>query len=80
MGQPRHRCLLSYINNGNKGSADRTLTADQLRDIRQEEQKAAAKELGVKRVFFCDYDDGMLTVSPEVKKDIVRVIRQVKPE
>ncbi len=68
------------LTNGNKGSADRTLTADQLRDIRQEEQKAAAKELGVKRVFFCDYDDGMLTVSPEVKKDIVRVIRQVKPE
>jgi LmbE family N-acetylglucosaminyl deacetylase len=68
------------LTNGNKGSADRTLTPDQLRDARREEQRAAAKVLGVRDVFFCDYDDGMLTVSPDVKRDVVRIIRKVKPE
>jgi LmbE family N-acetylglucosaminyl deacetylase len=68
------------LTNGNKGSADRSQTPDQLRDARRQEQRAAAKVLGVKEVFFCDYDDGMLSVSAEVKKDIVRVIRKVKPE
>jgi LmbE family N-acetylglucosaminyl deacetylase len=68
------------LTNGNKGSSDRTHTPDQLRDIRRQEQREAAKTLGVEEVFFCDYDDGMLSVSPEVKKDIVRVIRRVKPD
>lgn len=30
--------------------------------------------------FFCNYDDGTLVVSMDVKKDIVRVIRQVRPD
>jgi LmbE family N-acetylglucosaminyl deacetylase len=68
------------LTNGNKGSDDRSLSCDQLRDIRRAEQEAAGKVLGLKQVFFADYDDGLLTVSPEVKRDIVRVIRRVKPE
>ncbi|HUC87982.1 MAG TPA: PIG-L deacetylase family protein [Candidatus Binatia bacterium] len=68
------------LTNGNKGSEDRSLSCNQLRDIRRAEQEAAGKVLGLKQVFFADYDDGLLTVSPEVKRDIVRVIRRVKPD
>lgn len=68
------------LTNGNKGSEDHSLTNDQLRDIRRAEQRNAAKILGVKEVFFCDWDDGALAPSLEVKRDIVRIIRQVKPD
>lgn len=68
------------LTNGNKGTSDRSLTPEQLRDTRREEQRNAARILGVEEVFFCDYNDGELMPSLDVKRDIVRVIRQVKPD
>lgn len=68
------------LTNGNKGTEDRSYTPHQLRDTRRTEQRAAAKTLGVKKVFFCDYEDGLLEVTPEVKKDVVRIIRKTRPE
>lgn len=68
------------LTNANKGSDDRSVTPDQLRDIRRDEQREACRILGVKDVFFGDYEDGLLEVTPALKCDIVRVIRQVKPE
>jgi LmbE family N-acetylglucosaminyl deacetylase len=68
------------LTNGNKGTSDRALTPDQLQDTRRDEQRAAAQLLGVKEVFFSDYEDGGLQVSTDVKRDIVRIIRTVKPD
>jgi len=68
------------LTNANKGSDDRSITPDQLRDIRRDEQREACRILGVKDVFFSDYEDGLLEVTPALKCDIVRVIRQVRPE
>lgn len=68
------------MTNGNKGSADPTEDLEQLKETRRDEQRAAARLLGVKEVFFLDYDDGCLEASMAVKKDIARVIRQTKPE
>jgi LmbE family N-acetylglucosaminyl deacetylase len=68
------------LTNGNKGSSDISVDPQQLTITRRAEQRAAAKVLGVKEVFFCDYEDGLLEVSPAVKRDIVRIIRSVKPE
>jgi len=68
------------LTTGNKGSDDRTAQPDVLRDIRREEQRAAAKLLGVSNVFFADYEDGELEVNLAVKRDIVRVVRQTKPD
>lgn len=68
------------LTNGNKGSSDYETDPSELTQIRRQEQRDAAKILGVKDVFFCDYEDGMLEISPDVKRDIVRVIRKVKPE
>lgn len=68
------------LTNANKGSSDRGVKPDRLRDIRREEQRAAARVLGLADVFFCDYEDGTLQCSWDVKRDIVRIIRQVRPD
>lgn len=68
------------LTNGNKGSEDKSLTNDQLCDLRRAEQRAAGKILGLKGVFFCDYEDGQLEASQAVKCDVARIIRKVKPE
>jgi LmbE family N-acetylglucosaminyl deacetylase len=68
------------LTNANKGSEDRSMQPDQLRDIRREEQREAGKILGLTDVFFCDYDDGTLACDMNVKRDIARIIRQVKPD
>lgn len=68
------------LTNGNKGSSDRDLSPKEIQKVRQDEQRAAGQVLGVKDVFFYDYEDGILMVSPELKRDIVRIIRKVKPD
>ena len=52
----------------------------QMAEIRREEQRKAAAEVGVSDVTFLGYPDGRLTPSIELRRDISRVIRQVKPE
>lgn len=68
------------LTNGNKGSDDHTMTNDELRDIRREEQRQAAHIIGTSDIVFGDYDDGCLECCHDVKGDIARVIRRVKPD
>ncbi len=68
------------VTDSGKGSADPDITSEKLVQIRQEEQRRAAKILGVKDVIFLDYEDGALEVTMKLKKDIVRCIRQFKPD
>jgi len=68
------------LTNANKGTTDRSLTPDRLRDMRRAEQRAAAKRLGVTDVFFGDYEDGALECAQAVKRDIARIIRTVRPD
>jgi LmbE family N-acetylglucosaminyl deacetylase len=68
------------ITDGSKGSSDRNMTNDKLVATRQTEQRSAAETLGAKEVHFLDYEDGALEVTQELKKDIVRIIRQVRPD
>jgi LmbE family N-acetylglucosaminyl deacetylase len=73
-------CYYLILTNGNKGSEDRALSNDELRNIRRREQRAAGKIIGLKDIFFCDYEDGLLTGSIGVKRDIIRIIRKIKPD
>jgi len=68
------------LTDGSKGSADRAMTPERLRDIRREEQRNAAKIVGAADVFFGDYPDGLLENTTAVKRDVVKIIRQVKPD
>ena len=68
------------LTDASKGTSDRSLTREQLRDMRRDEQRQAAQILGVKEVFFADYEDGTLECTPQVKKDIARMIRKLQPD
>lgn len=66
--------------NGDKGSSDPNIKPEVLAKIREKEQRAAAKVLGVKEVIFLDYPDQGLEDTPEFRKEIVRMIRKYRPE
>ena len=66
--------------NGDKGTSNTNLTPEELTPIREEEQLAAAKLLGVKEVVFLHHPDQGLDDTPEFRKEIVRLIRIYKPE
>ncbi|HSX30286.1 MAG TPA: PIG-L deacetylase family protein [Candidatus Saccharimonadales bacterium] len=68
------------LTDGGNGSEDRTMTPEKLRDIRRDEQRKAAKIVGAQDVFFLDYPDGTLESTLAVKRDIVKVIRKLKPD
>src|ERR1700751_3371356 len=53
-------CEVTYVivTNGNKGSGDRSMTPERLATIRADEQRNAARTLGVARVEFLGYPDG----------------------
>jgi LmbE family N-acetylglucosaminyl deacetylase len=70
-------CLLTR---GDKGSDDPDTDPDALARTREGEQRNAAAILGVGEVLFLHHMDGTLQPDLELRKDIVRVIRQVKPD
>jgi LmbE family N-acetylglucosaminyl deacetylase len=66
--------------NGDAGGFDPAVPRSEIAGIRQDEQRAAAKEVGVEDVRFLGYPDGQLVPSFELRRDISRVIRQVRPQ
>lgn len=76
-GHTVHYCLLTC---GDKGSDDRQLSSAELCAMRLDEQRAAARVLGVESVRFLDFPDGYLTPDMELRKAVTRVIRQVRPD
>lgn len=68
------------LTDGSAGSDDRSMPRHELVKLRHEEQRAAGIELGVRDVFFGDSRDGMLENTMAVKEQVVRIIRQVKPD
>ena len=65
---------------GEKGTSDRNIKPEELAQVREQEQLAAAKLLGVREVIFLRYPDQGLEDTPEFRKDIVRLIRMYRPE
>jgi LmbE family N-acetylglucosaminyl deacetylase len=65
---------------GDAGGFDPDVPREQIPAIRRAEQERAAKEVGVEDVRFLGYQDGRLTVTQELRRDISRVIRQVRPQ
>ncbi len=49
-------------------------------EIRHKEQLNAARKLGINNVFFLGYRDGFLKNDDGLRKKLVKVIKQVKPE
>src|SRR5881628_3512865 len=68
------------VTNGDKGSGDRAITPERLARIREDEQRNAARALGVARVEFLGYEDGEVEDTRPLRLDVTRQIRRWKPE
>jgi LmbE family N-acetylglucosaminyl deacetylase len=75
-------CEATYVivTNGNKGSSDRSMTPERLARIRVEEQRNAARTLGVERVQFLGYEDGEVEDTRDLRRDVSREIRRWRPQ
>jgi len=80
MANEGKKIIYVIATNGNKGSSDPDMTPIRLARIREKEELAAAKVLGVKKVVFLRHEDQSLEETPELRKEIVRIIRQYRPE
>jgi len=78
----RRGAVVHYLilTDGSKGSDNLTITSAELVTIRQSEQRRALEIVGGKSVTFLDYPDGELEITLQLKKDIVKVIRTLKPD
>ncbi|MGH9299894.1 MAG: PIG-L deacetylase family protein [Acidimicrobiales bacterium] len=67
------------VTDGAAGSIDPNVDLSSLVETRQREQREAAKRVGVSEVEFLGYPDGRLEPTMEVRRDISRMIRTVRP-
>ena len=68
------------VTDGAAGGFDPNVSRIEMAEIRQVEQTAAAKAVGVDDVVFLGYPDGRLEVSFDLRRDLSRVIRQTRPQ
>jgi LmbE family N-acetylglucosaminyl deacetylase len=68
------------VTNGDAGGFDPSVPRSEIAGIRQREQTAAAKVLGVEHLVFLGYPDGAVQATLELRKDISREIRRFKPD
>ncbi|MFM8516157.1 MAG: PIG-L deacetylase family protein [Actinomycetota bacterium] len=68
------------VTNGDAGGFDPAVARGEIPAIRQAEQRAAGEAVGVTDIRFLGYRDGELSVSHELRRDISRLIRQIRPQ
>ena len=65
---------------GDAGGFDPAVPRSEIPRIRREEQTRAAKTVGVTELYFLGHPDGRLQPTLELRRDISRVIRRVRPD
>jgi len=65
---------------GEAGSENPDLTTEQVGQLREREEVAAAREVGVEVVEFLGFPDSQVYYGPELRKAIARAIRRRQPE
>jgi LmbE family N-acetylglucosaminyl deacetylase len=68
------------VTDGDAGGFDDDLPREEMAPLRRAEQRAAAKCVGVSDVRFLGYPDGRVEATLDLRRDIARVIRQVRPD
>src|SRR5215467_4175453 len=63
------------VTNGEAGGSDRSVSRAEMAAVRQTEQTAAAKQVGVHELHFLGYPDGRLEPSVGLRRDLARIIR-----
>jgi LmbE family N-acetylglucosaminyl deacetylase len=67
------------VTDGDAGGSEYGIPRGEMAPMRRDEQRAAAAIVGVHDVHFLGYPDGCLEATIELRKDITRVIRKVRP-
>jgi LmbE family N-acetylglucosaminyl deacetylase len=65
---------------GEAGGSDRSVSRAEMAELRRAEQTTAAKVAGVEDLVFLGHPDGRLQPTLELRRDLSRVIRQVRPQ
>ncbi|HEX2700309.1 MAG TPA: PIG-L deacetylase family protein [Acidimicrobiales bacterium] len=68
------------VTDGDAGGFDRAVPRREMAAMRHAEQEASARRVGVTDVRYLGYPDGRLVTTLELRRDISRVIRQVRPQ
>jgi LmbE family N-acetylglucosaminyl deacetylase len=68
------------VTDGAAGSNDPNTNIEDLKRIRREEQIAAARVVGVQDVRFLGYADGTLQPTLELRCELTRLIRELRPD
>jgi LmbE family N-acetylglucosaminyl deacetylase len=74
------KVVIVVCTNGDKGSSDHEMSPEELAALREKEQLASAKVLGVDHVSFLRFPDQTLEDDSDFRERIVREIRTHKPE
>ena len=67
------------VTDGDAGGSDPSISRADMGRLRRREQTAAASQVGVHDLRFLGYQDGQVEATLGLRKDLARVIRQVKP-
>jgi len=78
--QEGKQVVYCVVTNGNKGSGDRSMTPERLARIREEEQRNAARVLGVETVEFLGFPDCEVENTRESRLAVTAVIRRHRPD
>jgi LmbE family N-acetylglucosaminyl deacetylase len=68
------------VTDGDAGGSDPGISRADMAALRRREQAAAAKEVGVHDIRFLGYPDGRVEATLGLRKDLTRVIRQIRPD
>jgi LmbE family N-acetylglucosaminyl deacetylase len=68
------------VTGGDKGTHDPAMHPEKLAAIREEEQRAACRLLGVKECHFLGYPDGFTVDDHELRGQVVRLLRLYRPD
>jgi LmbE family N-acetylglucosaminyl deacetylase len=68
------------VTNGDAGGSDLSVPRAEMVTIRQAEQTAAAKQVGVHDLHFLGYPDGLVEATIALRRDLARVIRLLRPD
>src|SRR6202012_777984 len=68
------------VTDGDAGGFDESFPREEMAPLRRAEQTAAAKAVGVHDLRFLGYPDGRVEATLDLRRDLARVIRQVRPD
>jgi LmbE family N-acetylglucosaminyl deacetylase len=68
------------VTDGDAGGYDENLPRAEMAPLRRAEQTAAAKQAGVTDIRWLGYPDGRVEATLALRRDLARVIRQVRPQ